>query len=436
MLALVAALLVAFAFGMFSLISAGQADSSAVTSNDVADSCIVPDRSVPRVTSSTNLEGYPSHQDWAANPEGRAEVTEVSEVVAEHFGAEDGTREALESGLIGITIDDASKELVVVTDPNLASSDEVEDEVVDEVEGEVIEVRTGESCNSSATLLNAWDVLDNRTWMAGLEELNIGYGINPSTSQWDVTLSPSDKDVGDRLRRILGGAVNIEYEELQLTAGSRQRDSEPHFGGAAITGTIDTDPECTSLATVVLPNGDKGSVTAGHCFKNDEKIYSGNVRYGTAKGRNGYPEMDMVRIHPSGGDNFGKKVWVDPDGIVAAWVSGSSNMSNGQFHCSSGAVSLRLCGHEVNSVNYTLCLTDKWGISGCRTGLTRSISIDLYVNGGLIVQDGDSGGPMYTHSWPEIDIRGMILGSNENGTRMFGVKINEIKNHLDVGELS
>jgi len=434
-IAIVLSLAVAAALLVLQFVATAPVES-AVVDSDNKPSCVIPDVDVPRAVSTTNFEGYPVEQTWATNSAALEQIGEVTDLVADEFGGEDGSREALENGLIGVTLDETTKEIVVVADTDVVDETEIEENVVEEVEGDALDVRVGESCRGAKALLRAWDVLDERNWMEGLERLNIGYGLNPETSQWDVSLPPERRDVGERLKQILGGAVNIEYEELTLNAGSRDEDVSPHYGGAALTDVKGTDHICTSMATVQLPNGDKGSVTAGHCFRNDDKVFSGGVRYGTAKGRSGYPEKDMVRIHPSGGDTFHKKVWITPDEPAAVYVAGSSNMSNGQYHCSSGATSLRLCGHEVNSVNYTLCMTDQWGISGCRQNLTRSISYNLYVDGGFIVAQGDSGAPLYTHRWPEIDIRGMLVGGNINGTRMFGHKINEIKNHLQVSNLA
>lgn len=410
----------------------------AADANAVADAeshpCVLPDVEFPAPIAAKSLDGHYSHQAWAARAEAREEVAEVAELVKEHFGAPDGSREALRQGLIGVGLDKVSQEVVVVTDPKVADVEEVEEEIVEETSGEAIDVRAGESCRSSKTLLAAWDVLDEKNWMSNLDSLEIGYGLNPDTSQWDVSLPPSKKAVGERLKQILGGAVNIEYEEMMLAAGSRLEDTPPYYGGAGLGSDYRPGLVCTSMATVVLPSGERGSVTAGHCYRNQDKVFSNGVRMGMAQGRTDYPNKDMVRIHPSNGATFAKKVWITPDELGSAYVAGSSNLSSGLYHCSSGAVTLRVCGLYVNSMNFSFCTKDFWGQQGCRTNLTRSVP--EWPSLIPIIQNGDSGGPLYTHEYPRIHVRGMIVGGPESGARLWSAKIADIKNHLSVSALA
>ena len=61
--------------------------------------------------------------------------------------------------------------------------------------------------------------------------------------------------------------------------------------------------------------GERGSVTAGHCYENNQSIYSGSYMYGmTTDDQEAQedPEWDMIRIHPNGHETYDNKIWTDP----------------------------------------------------------------------------------------------------------------------------
>jgi hypothetical protein len=177
-----------------------------------------------------------------------------------------------------------------------------------------------------------------------------------------------------------------------------------------------------------MPNGNLGSVSAGHCFNNGNNIFSGSEFYGEARGESGFPRFDMIRIAPAG-ETFARRIHVDPCCPVVRTVVAASNPALNSFVCVSGMVTRAVCGLEVRSVNARFC-----DAAGCTPNLIRAVK-----PGERIVRPGDSGGPVYNRFGSDnAAIRGMIIAGNTGGAgdRMWAHKVSTVRNHLNVSGIA
>ena len=277
-------------------------------------------------------------------------------------------------------------------------------------------------------------------WMGSLmilarDSLPTGWGfyLNPHDSTYHVWIDPEDSDAAAKIQNELGDLASIEFANGSRL--DRDNDGQPHWGGAAIhPGNLDFN-NCTSAFVVFLPNGNRGAVTAGHCFKdtgnhdlNGRNVKSGNQDYGgETAGGSDYPNYDMVRIG-NGGNTWDNKIHVDPCCPSVRTVVATGNPDVGDPICVSGMTSLAMCGLEVKATDTTFC--DNVGCSLHQIRATRS--------GDVVVRRGDSGGPMYNRFGDtDAAARGLIIaGSNCNNqggcTSVFAHRISSVTGHLDV----
>lgn len=127
---------------------------------------------------------------------------------------------------------------------------------------------------------------------------------------------PEDAEAATALEERLGDLVTVGYDDIGDLG--RLDDGEPHWGGAGIRAGSEGSNHCTSAFTIRLANGNKGSVTAAHCFSltgdgtlNGRNVYSGPEFYGQTEGASNFPTYDMVRIAPHG-ETFDNKIHTDP----------------------------------------------------------------------------------------------------------------------------
>jgi len=138
--------------------------------------------------------------------------------------------------------------------------------------------------------------------------VNGGISMRPNSALSRFVRSRSDRN----MRR-----VHLE-EQIQLQAGARWSDYDPHYGGVGLhipfSGSVYT---CTSGCVVrILDSGNLGSVTAGPCvFVNGVDTFSGaspNYPYGRSRSTLFPPGPDMAILRPLNGDVFAKRIWVGP----------------------------------------------------------------------------------------------------------------------------
>jgi hypothetical protein len=378
--------------------------------------------------SEPTAEGHFPHEEWAANPSAQGVFQAFGSELAGRFGVdnEHDRVATLRRGLIGAALDHHAQQFVVVIDPGFADRGRLQEAL------ERAATRGGKSksfvrvmvgCNSAERLRDAESVIAARAWHPRAAEAPFGYGLDAHTSTYVATFNPEDSDVADALKARLGDLVTIEYGDLSRRG--RMNDGEPHYGGAAIHPGNLSGNNCTSGFTVRLSNGNKGSVTANHCFRdsgdvNGRNVYSGSEYYGQTDGGSGFPEFDMVRIHPFG-ETYDNKIHVDPCCPDVRTVTGRGNPSVGEFLCVSGMVTKAVCGIEVTNINFNYC-------SG---GCTPNTFVGKKP-GELVGQGGDSGAPSYVRpTTTTAHIRGMEIGGTAFDN-FVGHKVISIENHLNV----
>lgn len=392
--------------------------------------CAVPDYLAANGPGSRTGDGYYEYQAWIANPASQAALDRLQDLLAARFGLtqDSGDVEALAGGLIGLGFDHQAQVVHVIVDPALvdvgALARDARAAVASARGAPALRIAVHAGCFSARALGEARSVLDGLG--AGFAPNGWGFYLDAADSTYHVTISPDDAQAAAILGARLGGRVTIDLSGVALA--DRLNDGEPHWGGAGIRPGSLSSNNCTSAFTVRLPNGNLGSVTAGHCFVdsgaiNGRNVYSGNQFYGETAGAFDYPSYDMVRITPQG-ETFDNKIHVDPCCPSVRTVVASGNPAVGDFICNSGMTTRAICGLEVRAIDQTVCFSD----GGCRVHMIR-----VTRSGDVIVRGGDSGGPMYNRFGDtQAAARGMIIGRSSDGTIGYGHRISAVTGHLSV----
>lgn len=432
-LAVVSALIFGFA-------APSSGESAAVPA---AVSCTVPDYLAAHSPGPQTEYGYFEYEAWIASDESQAVLDGLQSFLMSYFGlTEDyGDAEALASGFIGLAADHVAQTVNVVVDPTIVDVGElaplaaaaVAEDPVTNVPAFKVFVRAG--CFSATDLADARSFLDTLTASASAPEWS--YYLDAHDSTYHVAISPEVAEAATVITAELGDRATVELEGL--TRMGRLNDGEPHWGGAGIrpgSWPAEEGNICTSAFTVFLPNGNRGSVTAAHCFDdglgiNDRNVWSGDERYGgETAGAYDYPSYDMVRIG-NGSHTWDNKIHVDPCCPSVRTVVGSGNPPmEVDYICVSGMTSRALCGLEILQ----------------RDGVFQgSVHLIKARRGGdIVARSGDSGGPMYNRSGDNGAIaRGMII-AGEGGDEcnifvavakcknVWGHRISAVTGHLDV----
>jgi hypothetical protein len=384
--------------------------------------------------------GYYAYQAWIANDGAQAALDRVQSLLGSEFGlTEESTdADALARGLIGLALDHNAQAVNVIVDPRLVDVGTLASRAAtasrDSATGRpAFRVVVKAGCNSAPELAAARTYLDGLG--AGLAPNGWGFYLDASDSTFHVQIAPEDAGAAPTITSRLGDRITVEFENVALL--DRLNDGQPHWGGAGIRPGALSSNNCTSAFTVILPSGNRGSVTAGHCFTgtgtiNGRNVWSGTQRYGgDTAGAHDYPNYDMVRIG-NGGHTWDNRIHVDPCCPSVRNVVGSGNPSVGAFICNSGMTTRAICGLEVTATNATICLSD-----GCRIHLIRARR-----GGDIVARGGDSGGPQYNRSGDNNAIaRGMIVAGSgcdaqRRCTTVFGHRISAVVNHLSVTVLT
>jgi hypothetical protein len=343
-------------------------------------SCLVPHdppASVDRVEIEPN--GPYTYQRWLVSDSAQEQVSALGDYLEASYRYGSPTDNWLSKGLIGVAIDHVNQEYVVVVDSaTLTDTTALQeslltaaDSAADAVDDERLTVRVAESCHSADELLAAASVLAGRDWAPEAAKTPIGWSLDAHDSTFHVSIP--DGPASDALKKELGDLVTIETASHSLW--SRLNDFSPHYSAAGIHAGSENNNHCTSAVTVDLPNGNVGSVTAGHCFwytgngdLNGRNVKSGIYHYGETQGGSGYTNgYDMVRIGPDG-DNFVNKIWTDPPAGDTRVTNSGGDPQVGALLCTDGAFTFAVCGAEVTSVTFTWCPEPAYA---CKKGIFR-----------------------------------------------------------------
>lgn len=398
----------------------------------VPGSCVVPGVDGARGGSVPRPDGHWSHADWLVTEPAQQGVRSLANALSAQFGeAGKFTRTLpLERGLIGTAIDYSTQSMVVVVDPAQVNVSVAAQRLATAAAAGV-KYRVQAGCASAADLAKAEKVLYDRTWHPAAASASFSYHLDPADSTYHVTIDDQDHALVDALRRKLGRLVTVTSGGVQRL--DRLNDGAPHWGGAGL-GLYGIAPWCTSGFSVVLSNGSRGSVTAGHCSfaaLPGISIYSGSHYFGDSGPRSGFPTFDMVTIS---GSTYSNGLWVDPCCPSVRSVTTSWELGVGSTTCSSGMVMRAVCGHTVQSTNATLC--DDYG---CTPGLLLFSRVPPgYCCSAF---EGDSGGPLYTRINPgKAAVHGMMVGGKNCSSRGcesgYAEKLYYVTTHLNVSVLT
>jgi hypothetical protein len=219
----------------------------------------------------------------------------------------------------------------------------------------------------------------------------------------------TEGDVEDAKRKVpdVGMSVTVKYKKNPKPA-SRLADSAPWWGGARILNA-QLGAGCTSGFGVQNSYGSRFIVTAGHCGGVGNDWYNGNwTRYiGMAYSK--HTAYDIMLI-PT---NAGGRIY---DGGVGTNefskdVVGAGQVFMGEWLCTSGSVSGAVCGFVVNNFTFSYCGYAATGVWNCFSDLSTAPQKDGVVG----VRSGDSGGPVFNLSGPNVIAKGVISGQANGG---------------------
>lgn len=398
--------------------------------------CLVRHDSDLRASGVETADGYYEHETWIAARGPQETVRALGATLEKLFPGgssqvkQAGPSASLESGLIGATVDHHQQEYVVVVDPARVDSAVVAAALSSAATRALslsasaapvsVEVRLG--CFSASELLEADQVISARTWHPRAKLVTFGSRLSADDSRFHVAFWEKDRDVADGLKSALGDRVVIEFGQPQRRDNTRDADTAPHWGGAAI-GLAPLTATCTSGFTAILQNGVRGSVTAGHCnYPDGSDLWSGTNNYGRADEEPGYPTYDMMRIQPNG-QVFAHTIHADPCCPDSRTVTGRAKAVLNEYICSGGMVTRSVCGVRVDDLNARFCdLPDS-----CTPALLHATK-----PGAVVGTVGDSGGTIYVRpTTTTAHIRGIHI-AGRTPDEVYAEHVTYIESHLNL----
>lgn len=279
------------------------------------------------------------------------------------------------------------------------------------------------SCRSARSIADAWNKIGARSW------------TDAAKTTYSADLDPASEEIVveyDQATTSPASAAALQsLDGVQASAGSLQRTTRMsdtptggHWGGAMIKSAL---KYCTAGFSVIKrSNGQRGSVTAGHCGGVGTIWNSGSNYYGKTTVRTNYPDYDQSLMT---GSSYGAKIWTDGpgDSLDTRTVKGAGDPALGSYICQSGYKSLSLCRLTVKSLSAKYCDTD-----GCTTYVIRATRGNT-----IAIRGGDSGGPVYTTtSSAGATIRGLAFAGGgctaSNCTTLYAERYASIAGHLGV----
>jgi streptogrisin D len=284
------------------------------------------------------------------------------------------------------------------------------------------------SCRSAKAIGDAWNAVGARSWSGDASRTTFAADLDPVSE--DIVVEYDKATTSAASLEGLRGLSGVRLVESSLARTSRLNDTPNggHWGGARITSTL---KNCTAGFSVVRrSNGQRGSVTAGHCGGVGTLWKSGSYYYGTTSVRTNYPDYDQALLT---GSAYGPKIWTDGPGDSAntRTVKGGADPGIGTVVCQSGSFSTSLCGITVRSTSAKYCDTD-----GCTTYVIRATR-----GGQIAIIGGDSGGPVYTRPGSTTaTIRGITFAgagcASSRCTTLYAERYASITGHLGVYALT
>ena len=368
--------------------------------------------------------------DWLESGVSRRVNEDLAAEVGRRFGA--GSKAdplaSVRSGLIGLTVDHSTQSIVAMVDPALPNRDALSQAlsgVVDRARGAAAagpRIRVQSACHSTAEILYADKVLRARDWHPDVRTASIGGYLDPADATFHVTVDPGHPDVATALKGKLGDLVTVTLDDTGRTG--RVGDASPHKGGANIRRD---STHCTAGFSVQRSDGYRAMVTAGHCFDNVQSIYSGDTYFGITDGEYNYPVYDMIEV-TSSTETYTNVIYVDPCCPTTRVVVNRGDPFVNDLVCVSGAVTKARCALRVLNFSGWVC-----NGNDCTYALITARRDD----GGIVVQLGDSGAPMYSRPGnTTATINGLLIGRGESGAVAYAELVSNVEAHLGVQTLT
>lgn len=206
-----------------------------------------------------------------------------------------------------------------------------------------------------------------------------------------------------------GVPVRVEEKEpLELTG--RLNDTSPFYGGARINNN-DNTASCTAGWPVRIGSTEY-MLTAGHCGRIGGGWNNGNDTQFVGNGTHEHVAHDVMLIQ----SNVANRMWDGPigSGEFTKALVGSDHTFPGEWLCASGSVSGAQCNYVVTST-FTFSLSDFDAYGNWET-YTDLVLADYCC--GLASRDGDSGGPVFSLSGPDVIAKGTITGFAAGGAQL------------------
>ena len=289
-------------------------------------------------------------------------------------------------------------------------------------------VRIERSCRSAQSIADSWNAVGARSWSSDAARATFAADLDPASE--DIVVEYDQASTSPASLEGLRGLSGVQLVAGSLARTSRLSDTPKggHWGGARITSAL---KNCSAGFSVVRrSNGQRGSVTAGHCGGPGTVWKSGTNYYGTTSIRTNYPDYDQSLVT---GSSYGAKIWTDGPGDAAntRTVTGGADPGVGTVVCQSGSFSTSLCGITVRSTSAKYCDTE-----GCTTYVIRATR-----GGAIAIIGGDSGGPVYTRPGSTTaTIRGIAFAgagcASSRCTTLYAERYASIAGHLGVYALT
>jgi len=397
-------------------------------------SCTVQGPDPARVSMTPTADGTPAYAQWLGQADVSAANDAIQKAVQAQFGLTDGKETAAElvrRGYIGSTVDHNTRTIVTVVTPEYRAKAAALQARISAAQPASLTkaYRTAliVGCYSGSRLAAAADLLHGRAWHPEAAKASFSFAIEANDSRLHVSFDPGSAAAAEAARVRLG-----ELAAVTLGGSSRAGrldDGEAHYGGAGVrvgSGALNSNICTTSFVVRRNSDGRRGGLSAGHCFNNNNAVWSSTQFWGTAWGEAGYPTWDMIGVS-STAETYDNSIHVDPCCPSVRNVTARKFPAVNDNVCLSGMVTRAVCGLIVNHLFAELCDAD-----GCTTGLMRARRAN-----DVTVRGGDSGGPVYQRSGASNAVAlGMIIGFNDGGRNLLGEKLNSIEAHLGVTVLT
>jgi hypothetical protein len=220
--------------------------------------------------------------------------------------------------------------------------------------------------------------------------------------QRDVIMLTSDAPPQEIDALLLGVTSPVEYRRGRYREqdGSGKRSI---IGGVALEN-ITTHQRCTA-GLVVIRDGARRILTAGHCGMLGDTLLLSEQYRGHIAERVPFGERDAALVACSCITELDGPVL---GGRSAGRVDGTTRFIAGQSDVyTHGSTTGELGGHEISSVNATVCA------GRCRSGM-------IAYRGAGVSADGDSGMPLYLRSGKAVLVGGIHSGAITETGEMFG----------------